>query len=216
MRGRETGSPEHRKAADYVAEHFKQAGLQPAGSSGYLQPVAFRSRRSTSRSPAWLSSGRASRSRSPSVTRRPSACGSIQRRAWTRRSCSPGTDSRFPKPSTTTSPPGRQGQGGRVPGGQPEAGARGAERALSVRGGTLEHAEAPRGNRRNLHRQPQGHGRAVGAFVAKPPEPRDGAGRRVARRHRRPTGFDRLQSREGRTPLRRLRSHVRRAPAGCR
>ncbi len=45
MRGRETGSPEHRKAADYVAEHFKQAGLQPAGSSGYLQPVAFRSRK---------------------------------------------------------------------------------------------------------------------------------------------------------------------------
>jgi len=45
MRGRETGSPEHRKAAEYVAEHFKAAGLQPAGTDGYLQPVAFRSRR---------------------------------------------------------------------------------------------------------------------------------------------------------------------------
>ena len=45
MRGRETGSPEHLKAADYVADHFKQAGLEPAGTAGYLQPVAFRSRR---------------------------------------------------------------------------------------------------------------------------------------------------------------------------
>jgi Zn-dependent M28 family amino/carboxypeptidase len=45
MRGRETGSPEHRKAAEYIAEHFKAAGLQPAGTDGYLQPVAFRSRK---------------------------------------------------------------------------------------------------------------------------------------------------------------------------
>jgi Zn-dependent M28 family amino/carboxypeptidase len=44
MRGRETGSPEHRKAADYVAEQFKRAGLQPAGTDGYFQPVSFRSR----------------------------------------------------------------------------------------------------------------------------------------------------------------------------
>ena len=36
----------------------------------------------------------------------------------------------------------------------------------------------------------------------------------VARRYRRPAGFDRLQSGEGRTPLRRIRSHVRRA--ACR
>jgi len=45
MRGRETGSPEHRKAADYVAEQFRKAGLQPAGTEGYLQAVGFRSRR---------------------------------------------------------------------------------------------------------------------------------------------------------------------------
>ncbi len=45
MRGRETGSPEHRKAAEYIAEHFKAAGLQPAGTDGYVQPVAFRSRK---------------------------------------------------------------------------------------------------------------------------------------------------------------------------
>jgi Zn-dependent M28 family amino/carboxypeptidase len=45
MRGRETGSPEHRKAAEYVAERFKRAGVQPAGTDGYLQPIAFRSRK---------------------------------------------------------------------------------------------------------------------------------------------------------------------------
>lgn len=45
MRGRETGSPEHRKAANYVADAFADAGVQPGGSSGYLQPVTFRSRR---------------------------------------------------------------------------------------------------------------------------------------------------------------------------
>ena len=45
MRGRETGSPEHRKAAEYVAKQFSDAGLEPAGSQGFLQAVAFRSRR---------------------------------------------------------------------------------------------------------------------------------------------------------------------------
>ena len=45
MKGRDTGSAEHRKAAEYVAEHFKRAGLQPGGTKGYFQPVPFRSRR---------------------------------------------------------------------------------------------------------------------------------------------------------------------------
>jgi Zn-dependent M28 family amino/carboxypeptidase len=44
MRGRQTGSPEHRKAAEYVAEHFKKAGLKPGAGSSYLQPVDFVSR----------------------------------------------------------------------------------------------------------------------------------------------------------------------------
>src|SRR5215510_15062457 len=45
MAGRDTGSPEHRKAEDYVAAAFKRAGLKPAGAKGYLQPVNFVSRR---------------------------------------------------------------------------------------------------------------------------------------------------------------------------
>ena len=45
MRGRETGSPEHSEAAEYVARHFKEAGLAPAGTHDYFQPVPFKSRR---------------------------------------------------------------------------------------------------------------------------------------------------------------------------
>jgi len=45
MKGRETGSPEHREAAEYVARQFKEAGLTPAGTHDYFQPVPFKSRR---------------------------------------------------------------------------------------------------------------------------------------------------------------------------
>ena len=41
MEGRNTGSEGHRKAAQFVAGEFERAGLKPAGSSGYLQPVKF-------------------------------------------------------------------------------------------------------------------------------------------------------------------------------
>ena len=44
LEGRDTGSPGHRKAAEYVAAAFKAAGLEPGGTSGYFQPVAFESR----------------------------------------------------------------------------------------------------------------------------------------------------------------------------
>ena len=45
MKGRDTGSPEHRKAAEYIADHFKASGLKPGGTKGYFQPVPLRSRR---------------------------------------------------------------------------------------------------------------------------------------------------------------------------
>lgn len=44
MQGRQTGSPEHRKAAEYVAEQLRKAGLKPGAGRGYLQPVDFVSR----------------------------------------------------------------------------------------------------------------------------------------------------------------------------
>jgi Zn-dependent M28 family amino/carboxypeptidase len=45
MQGRNTGSPEHRKAAEYLASQFERAGLKPAGVQGYLQPVKFDTRK---------------------------------------------------------------------------------------------------------------------------------------------------------------------------
>ena len=46
------------------------------------------------------------------------------------------------------------------------------ERPLPVRRGALEHAEAARRHRHHLDRQPEEHGRAVGALVAQPPQSR--------------------------------------------
>src|SRR6266850_6213075 len=46
MAGRQTGSPEHKRAADYVARNFTSAGLAPAGVGGsFIQPVKFKTRR---------------------------------------------------------------------------------------------------------------------------------------------------------------------------
>ena len=44
LEGRDTGSAGHRKAAEYVAREFARAGLQPAGTEGFFQPVKFRSK----------------------------------------------------------------------------------------------------------------------------------------------------------------------------
>ena len=45
LQGRNTGSEGHRQAAAYVAGEFERAGLKPAGTSGYIQPVKFKTRR---------------------------------------------------------------------------------------------------------------------------------------------------------------------------
>src|SRR5579864_741645 len=44
LEGRETGSDGLRKAEAYVVEQFTKAGLQPAGTAGFYQPVKFVSR----------------------------------------------------------------------------------------------------------------------------------------------------------------------------
>jgi hypothetical protein len=41
LEGRDTGSRGFEKAAGYMAEQFRAAGLQPAGSDGYRQPMDF-------------------------------------------------------------------------------------------------------------------------------------------------------------------------------
>lgn len=45
MEGRRAGTPGHRRAAEFVAEQFRQAKLGPAGDEGYFQPVKLESRR---------------------------------------------------------------------------------------------------------------------------------------------------------------------------
>lgn len=45
LQGRNTGTPGHKRAAEYIAEQFKKAGLEPAGTSGYMQTVGFKTRR---------------------------------------------------------------------------------------------------------------------------------------------------------------------------
>jgi Zn-dependent M28 family amino/carboxypeptidase len=44
MLGRQTGSAEHRAAAEYVAAQFRTAGLQPGADGSFLQPVKLVSR----------------------------------------------------------------------------------------------------------------------------------------------------------------------------
>ncbi len=44
LEGRDTGSPGHKRAADYVASQFAQLGLKPAGTDGFIQPVQFRTK----------------------------------------------------------------------------------------------------------------------------------------------------------------------------
>jgi len=41
LEGRDTGSDGLRKAQSYAVEQFKKAGLEPAGSDGFYQPVSF-------------------------------------------------------------------------------------------------------------------------------------------------------------------------------
>jgi Zn-dependent M28 family amino/carboxypeptidase len=45
LEGRESGSEGERRAALYVATQFRLAGLRPAGTGGYLQPVQLNARR---------------------------------------------------------------------------------------------------------------------------------------------------------------------------
>jgi Zn-dependent M28 family amino/carboxypeptidase len=45
LEGRQTGSDGYRRAAAYVAEQFQRAGLRPAGTNGFTQPVQFTRRR---------------------------------------------------------------------------------------------------------------------------------------------------------------------------
>jgi Zn-dependent M28 family amino/carboxypeptidase len=61
LEGRETGSEGLRKAESYVVDQFTKAGLQPAGTNGFYQPVKFISRQIVEKdsSAALVASGKA-------------------------------------------------------------------------------------------------------------------------------------------------------------
>src|SRR5437588_9247287 len=45
MEGRNTGSAGHKRAAEYAAAQFEKAGLEPAGTDGFIQAIKFHTRR---------------------------------------------------------------------------------------------------------------------------------------------------------------------------
>ena len=45
LEGRQTGTDRYRQAASHAAEQFERAGLNPAGTKGYLQTIQFMRRR---------------------------------------------------------------------------------------------------------------------------------------------------------------------------
>lgn len=56
LRGRAAGTPEHHRAAEYVASEFRRLGLEPGGDRGYFQTVRLLSRTIDEQSSAlWLS-----------------------------------------------------------------------------------------------------------------------------------------------------------------
>jgi hypothetical protein len=83
MEGRLTGSEGYLRAARYVVAQFDSAGLQPAGSNGYYQPVKFEITRvlAAQSSVALMTGGR----REPLVLGRDATLGSCGR--FGRRSC---------------------------------------------------------------------------------------------------------------------------------
>ena len=81
MRGRETGSPEHRKAADYVADHFKRGRARAGRHRGSCSRSRSGRAASTRRSRAWRWCRAARPRRWRSATRPPSACASTRRRS---------------------------------------------------------------------------------------------------------------------------------------
>src|SRR5215467_2428362 len=61
LEGRDTGSEGLRKAEAYVVDQFKKAGLEPAGTDGFYQPMKFVSREivESESSAALISGGKA-------------------------------------------------------------------------------------------------------------------------------------------------------------
>ena len=165
MEGRNTGSPAHLRAAEYVAAQFEKAGLEPAGVNGYIQPVTFKTRRivEAQSSLALVRNGRVE----------PIALGE-DANLNVRIDPAPSTDAplvfvgyglRVPEASfRRPRRPRSRGQGRRLSRRRPLVHSRRASRALPVGRRTLGRAEAGRRHRHDQPREPEEpwtcHGRA--------------------------------------------------------
>ncbi len=167
LEGRGTGSEGHRKAAEYVAKEFEKAGLKPAGTEGYLQPVRLMSRaideehsslaliRPTGPEPLVLGQDAIISSRIDPAPTVEAPTG--VRRIW---AANPrGPSRRLRRPGRPRQAGGDPGRGAGV-----DPGPTGRAHAVGCRAsGPLE---ATGCHRPGEHRQPEEHGHPLGAFVA--------------------------------------------------
>ena len=163
MDGRNTGSAGDKRAADYIAAQFQRAGLEPAGIGGYLQPIAFKTRRivESQSSLALVRSGQdraadARRRRQHQHARRSVAL--RRRAAGVCRLRAARARARHQRPAGTRS----EGRGGRLPGRGAGGAARPAAGARRVGRRALEDVEGRRRDRHDQHRQPEDAWRSRG------------------------------------------------------
>ena len=212
LEGRETGSEGLRKAQAYVVDQFKKAGLEPAGTNGFYQPIKFVSRQivESESSAALISGGKAQ----PLVL---------------------GDDAYFStranlSPDAITAKLVFVGYGLKIPeqnyddlagldlkgkivvyiAGSPADTPTALSRPLSNRAGALEIAESRRRHRHHRDSQSRIDGHSVVAHRIQPHAPVDGSRRQGIRRNRRPQTVIDLQSRECGKTFRRLGPHFRR------
>ena len=183
MEGRNTGSPAHKRAADYVAAQFKKAGLEPAGVGGYIQPVAFKTRRivEAKSSLALVKNGKSE----------PLALGE-DANISVRVDPAPSVDAPLVFVGYGLNIPERKindfagvnlkGADRRVRLVDAEVAARPAAGAFRLGRRALEDVQGRRRDRHDQHREPEEHGHPVGALDARAAAAGDVARRRGARR----------------------------------
>ena len=216
MEGRNTGSPAHKRAADYVAAQFQKAGLEPAGIGGYIQPVQFKTRRivEAQSSLALVRDGKTeplTLGEDANISMRVDPAPSVE---------APlvfvGYGLNIPERNINDFA-GVNLKGAIVVYivGDAEVAARSAAGAFRIGRRALEDVQGRRRDRHDQHRQPEEHGHPVGAIDARAAAAGDVAGRPVARRGARPAAVGDDESGARGQAVRRLGPHVRR-DAGAR
>jgi hypothetical protein len=195
MEGRTTGSLAHKRAADYVVAQFQRAGLEPAGTLGFMQSVQLKSRRIVE-SASSLALVRTNGKTEPltlgedaNISMRVDPASSSRRR-W----CSSATASTSRSATSTILPASIEGRDRRAHRRDAEVAARPAAGAFRIHGGTVADVQGVRRDRHDQHRQSESDGHPVGAFDAGAAPPGHGARGPVARRGARPAAVGHHES----------------------